>query len=225
MDVTARLAFLECRARRLERTVIALAALALSAFAPQVPEVLRVRGIVVEDSAGRPRVLIGAPVPSEPGRARADRPSGLVYLSADGVDRLQLGEVGGPQMGGKIQPRIAAATGLMVNDDKGDERGGFGMMANGRIVLGLDDADGEGVMLFAAPDLAMNGIFVNGRSGDETRTRASLVATRGGDATLDLHDGAGASRLAVGVTAGKPVISVRDDHGVEKRDLLSSQEH
>src|SRR5262249_21378563 len=53
-------------------------------------KILRVRGIVIEDSNGRPRLLLGAPI-SNQGRKRKDEVTGLVMLSENGTDRLALG--------------------------------------------------------------------------------------------------------------------------------------
>jgi hypothetical protein len=53
-------------------------------------KILRVRGIVIEDSNGVPWILLGAPV-SNQGRTRRDAVTGLVLLGNDGIDRLTIG--------------------------------------------------------------------------------------------------------------------------------------
>jgi hypothetical protein len=105
-------------------TALALGAMWLASFS-HAPEVIRARGLVIEDAAGKARILIGAPLPETVERARKDAATGLVVLDAAGVDRLQIGNVGGPMMGGKVQPRVADAVGLMINDPRGNERAGF----------------------------------------------------------------------------------------------------
>ncbi len=53
-----------CRELRFHRVaLVGFAALALVAWTRPAPEILRVRGLVVEDSTGTARVIIGAPLP------------------------------------------------------------------------------------------------------------------------------------------------------------------
>ena len=138
-------------------------------------DVLRVRGLVIEDDAGRERILIGAPIPEAANRVRTDEArvreiwgprfpdeeqymgyyqdydhstNGLVILSEDGFDRLVLGDpVSDPNIGKRIGP----STGLVINDAEGFERSGYGLLeVNGvyRVVLGLDsDRAREGLVL------------------------------------------------------------------------------
>lgn len=44
-------------------------------------QVLHVRGLIVEDAQGRPRILLGAPVPKVAGRKRQDDGIGMIILS------------------------------------------------------------------------------------------------------------------------------------------------
>jgi hypothetical protein len=214
---------LQRRTRRLERLLAAsaLAALAAAAIAaaPRAPEVLRARGLVLEDEQGRARLLLGAPVPAVDERLRKDPASGLVALDEAGHDRLQLGQVGGPQMGGVVQSRVSPATGLAVCDASGDERGGFGVMENGRVVLGLDAPAGEGVMLFVAPDLDSNGLIVNTHVGDQTVQRISLSAG-GQEAALSVSDVGGKPRAALRVGADGARLESLDEEGRTLSDAL-----
>ena len=58
------------------------------------PEILRVRGLVIEDAEGRPRALLGAPFPRVLGRKRQDEGSNaLVFLNEEGSDRRRRGRV------------------------------------------------------------------------------------------------------------------------------------
>ena len=214
---------LQRRTRRLERmlalsAVAGLAALAIAA-APRSTEVLRARGLVLEDDHGTARLLLGAPVPAVDERLRKDPASGIVLLDEAGKDRLQLGLVGGPQMGGVVQGRISPATGLAVCDASGDERGGFGVMENGRVVMGLDAPAGEGVMLFVAPDLGMNGLIVNTHAGDQTVQRISLSAG-GQDAALSVSDAGGKPRAALRVGAEGARLESLDEEGRTLTDAL-----
>ena len=155
---------------------LVMAAGAIAAFRPSTQEarVIRARGIVIEDARGRDRILIGAPVPQSKARVRTDlarveqswakrypnpkqymeyykgyRHSvhGMIVLDENGQDRLALGDsVPDPNIGKRIGP----ATGITVNDAQGFERSGYGMLTvqgKDRVVLGLDDNQGEGIAL------------------------------------------------------------------------------
>src|SRR3954470_21547498 len=101
--------------------------------------VLRARGLVIEDSEGRPRVLLGSPFPATKGRARQDAPTeAMIFLDELGHDRLTLGEAPDPQVDGKVLHRIARHFGVVIHDKVGDERGAYGYLANGRVVVTLD---------------------------------------------------------------------------------------
>lgn len=135
------------------------------------PDIIRTKGIIVMDSFGRDRILIGAPFPFSPDRIRTDTSrvrttwagrydanqymswyrnyhhggNGILILSDSGFDKLLLGDhLADPNTG----PRIAEPTGLLWNDDLGFERGGLGLnrlkeTGKYRNVLGLDDEGGE----------------------------------------------------------------------------------
>lgn len=137
--------------------------------------VLRTRGIIVEDEAGRERVLIGAPIPAAANRARTnDRrvrelwasrypnqdqymalykgyqhsTNGILILDESGVDRVAIGDPVPDATRGK---RIGPGTGMVINDDRGLERSGYGLLkvdGKNRMVLGLDREGGaEGLTL------------------------------------------------------------------------------
>ena len=81
---------LETECRRLRVAVVTLAVLVivtattLHPRAQQAPEILRARGLIIEDEGGRPRVVLGAPIPE----TRTTMRSGLKILDASGVERL-----------------------------------------------------------------------------------------------------------------------------------------
>jgi len=143
--------------------------------APEAAEVLRVRGIVVVDDEGRERILIGAPIPTVGNRVRTDLERvrevwaprypdpeqymtyyrdyrhdtyGLVILDEGGFDRIAIGD---PVPDPNIGKRIGPSTGVVINDEQGFERSGYGLLnVNGRkrVVLGLDSDRGtEGLVL------------------------------------------------------------------------------
>jgi hypothetical protein len=135
--------------------LMAFAAIALltgQSRADNSSQVLHIRGLVVEDAHGRPRVLLGSPFPKVPGRKRQDEDStALVFLNEDGADRLIVGEAISPQVSGKVEHReagLGSSYGVFIHDGQGDERGGFGFFANsagggGRGVIALDRPTGD----------------------------------------------------------------------------------
>ena len=116
--------------------------------------VIRARGLIIEDAAGRERILIGAPVPEAANRVRTDEArvrevwaprfpdaymgyyqdyshetTGLLILSEDGFDRLALGDpVPDPNIGKRAWPN----TGIVINDAEGFRADGIRPVAGGR---------------------------------------------------------------------------------------------
>lgn len=189
---------------RLERTIARLKALvgvlfvaliivaATSVFLPSVhaqsgDRVLRTRGIIIEDEAGRERILIGAPIPAAANRVRTDEErvrkiwgprypnveqymgfykgyrhstNGILILDEHGFDRVAVGDpVPDPRTGRRVGP----STGLVINDEQGLERSGYGLLnVNGekRVVLGLDSARGEEGLTLSLSDEGSVGLRV-----------------------------------------------------------------
>ena len=148
-------------------------------------DVIRAQGLIIEDEAGRERILIGAPVPPAADRVRTDEArvrevwgprfpeaymdfyrdyshetTGLLILSEDGFDRLVLGD---PVPDPNIGRRRAPTTGMVINDIEGFERTGYGLSpVDGRynVGLGLDtDRIEEGLVLLLEDD-GLNGVLV-----------------------------------------------------------------
>jgi hypothetical protein len=183
-DLSMRLSRMERRLRIFQAlfgvTMLALAAGVVLLFLRPSPRydrssnVLHVRGLIVEDDAGHDRILIGAPVPSASGRKRKDNTVGLIVLGENGADRVALAApMPAPQIQGVIGTRIGAGTGLVVDDEQGDERGGMAVLDNdGRISLGLDypHGSGEAINLGVLPGEASITLHDT-----NTSTRAALV--------------------------------------------------
>jgi hypothetical protein len=110
--------------------------------AQAAPQVLTAHGLIIEDTQGRPRILLGAPFPAVKERIRQDaRTTSILFLDEDGHDRLTLGQELDPQIGGKVPPgihRIASGFGVVIHDGTGDERGAYGWLSNGRGLITLD---------------------------------------------------------------------------------------
>jgi len=229
---------LEARTQRLEREVrffrkaAACAAVLLVAaitFSAQTAsdskpaEVLRARGLIIEDEAGVPRILLGAPVPRVKERKRTDPTTGIVLLETSGADRLQLGAVGGPQMGGKVNPRQSPAVGLMVNDPSGDERAGFGVFENGQCGWGLDyPSQREAIVAAVMPGSGFAGIMIAADK-EESPERALLSTTGAGETALKLSDAKGMERATLGVDDKSPSLKILDEHGRVLNDLVTGK--
>ena len=129
-------------------------------------DVLRAKGIIIEDEEGKERILIGAPVPFARNRVRTDtarvwkywgnneaefmewykdydhRNYGILILDSLGFDRVAIGNHV-PDL--SFGQRIGPLTGMVINDENGTERSGYGLLnINGqnRVNLGLDDKYG-----------------------------------------------------------------------------------
>jgi len=196
---------LEARLRRLSRQVrwlVLYAMLSLPLFVVLTftayrvntghAGVLRARGLVIEDSAGRDRILLGAPIPFSADRVRTDTHRvrrhwartyaaasaymqwyqnyrhgayGMVVMNEDGFDRVLVGDrLADPNIG----RRMFEMAGVVWNDAKGWELGGLGVntTADGksRSVVGVDGSDGEAVHLVSLED-GTRGIIIGGQDG------------------------------------------------------------
>jgi hypothetical protein len=154
--------------------------------------IIRAKGIVIEDSLGRDRILIGSPIPYSKDRVRTDTTlvrkywaknfgnpdqymkwykdyyngaEGIVIMNEKGFDRLQLGDKLSDPNTGK---RMFEPAGLLWNDREGWERGGAGVNTaddgKSRSVIGLDDENGEAVHLVALED-GTKGLMIAGNNG------------------------------------------------------------
>jgi hypothetical protein len=194
--------------------------------AQNAPEVLRTRGLVIEDSQGRARVVLGAPFPRVQERKRHDATTeAIVFLDETGNDRLILGEGPDPNVNGKISPRIAQSFGMFIHDTKGNERGGFSWLDNGRASISLDRPDQDAwaaivddktglayMVTYYAPEIA-------GRN-----TTGIVTGTQGSTAFFHLKDTKDADRAVLQVAGdGKPSFQIFDNAGRPVRDLLRSE--
>jgi hypothetical protein len=166
-------------------TVI-VATLLLAAFRPHAPDIIRARGLIIEDAAGRERILIGAPIPAAKNRVRTNLERvrtiwgprfpkeymdyyatyrhdvhGMVVLDENGFDRVAIGDsVPDPNIG----KRIAPSAGIVINDAQGFERTGWGILrfakGNYRVVLGLDRRS-EAVALLVDDTTNSSGVQVS----------------------------------------------------------------
>lgn len=149
--------------------IMLVAGFSLAFTATNKFDLIRTKGIIIEDETGKDRILIGAPIPHSKDRVRTDtnlvrkffaseinpqnknqymkwyknyRHSayGMVVMNEKGIDVMQLGDkLSDPNVG----RRIFLPTGILLNNQKGLEVGGFGTHTfdDGRsgVALGLDD--------------------------------------------------------------------------------------
>jgi len=175
-------------------TTILLILIAVSGFKSQSanPGIIRAKGIVIEDSAGRDRILIGAPLPYSEDRVRTDTARvrkhwagefpepdaymnyyrgykhgsiGMAIMNEEGFDRVLMGDhLADPNIGN----RAFDMAGLLWNDKEGWERGGLGVNTlndgRARSIIGVDNNNGEAAHLLALED-GTNAIVIGGGHG------------------------------------------------------------
>ncbi|MDR6643572.1 hypothetical protein J2X57_002793 [Luteibacter sp. 1214] len=160
MDIERRLLQLERKNRRLTWLCLALFAgslalstgLALAGPKAGLPDVLHVRGLVVDDAQGRARIVMGAPFPDVPNRIRHDAGSvAMLFLDEQGHDRLTVGQSFTPQIEGKVPAnfhRIGDSVGVIIHNTVGDERGGMSWLSSGRGAISFDYPDRDAIGMF-----------------------------------------------------------------------------
>ena len=160
------------------------------------PELLRARGLILEDNAGRPRILLGAPFPRVQQRLRQDETTNaMVFLDEQGHDRLTLGEETQPQVGGKVGfHRIASGYGVVIHDGSGDERGAYSWLSNGRALITLDRPGAEAWVAVVNDKTGEAGMFLSFPPEVANDAAAMGMGTRGRQAFLVFNNKSGANR-------------------------------
>jgi hypothetical protein len=143
-------------------------------------ELIRTRGLILQDENGRDVMLMGYPVPYSKQRKRTDGLEGLLWMDVHGNDRLFMGSQGSLQVNGELYSRIDAGWGFLVNDQLGNERGGFGILDSlNSMVLGLNYPAGEGIVMVTEPDHAF--MVFNADTDSSPRERIVLSHTGNGE--------------------------------------------
>ena len=157
-------------------------------------DIIRAKGLIIEDQNGKDRILIGAPIPFSRDRVRTDTAlvrkywaskiypknpekfmefyknyyhstDGIVVINEKGFDRVLLGDKLADANTGK---RNFEAAGISWNDMNGFELGGAGVNTTkdgkSRGVIGLDDSDGEALHIVALED-GTKAIIIGGENG------------------------------------------------------------
>lgn len=194
-------------------------------------QVLHVRGLVVEDGAGRPRILLGAPVPAVAGRRRRDATAAtvaMVVLGPTGTDRLVVGYGPDPMAGGRPLPRQAEGVGIFLHDTAGNERGGYDFIATGKAVMTLDRPTGEGVAAVVDDGQGFAGLVVFHSSPlgvyREAATLGSIAAAADApaEAFLKVADTTGSTRARLAVAGvAAPTLRVSGADGRVTREVLT----
>lgn len=168
--------------------------------------VLRVRGLIIEDDQGRPRIVFGAPTPNVVGRKRSEGVDGMVLLGPNGADRIVISYPGlEPQVMGKVEKRSIAfpSAGLVINDSEGNERAGFGVSDDGtRISLGLDYADRDAMGLLVSP--GFSGLAVFARNG-EHNDQVTIGVLKDGTSMAKLADSNGDEHIMAEARKDSPL--------------------
>lgn len=212
--------------------VVATLLMAVNTFTQKVNaaengKVLRLKGLIIEDAQGRPRILLGAPFPSVPERLRHDvTGTDMLFLDEKGHDRFSLGEMMPPGPG---VHRIGSAYGLNIYDPEGNERGGMGFLSNGstvsRAVIALDrpslpstSGDAWGAMVDDKTGFAGTGYIYAPEIGHE----GILIGTEGRKAFITLKDINNKLRSTFALSPdGTPSFQLFDNTGKPGRDFLN----
>jgi len=133
-------------------------------------DLVRTRGLVIQDEKGRDFMLFGSPIPYSEQRKRADLREGFLMMDENGNDRLLVGKLGTLQRDGQLYERTDQGWGFLVNDRYGNERGGMGMLDSlNSMMLGLNYPGREGIMLVTEPDHAFMVIHADTREDHSER--------------------------------------------------------
>jgi hypothetical protein len=220
--------------RSLRRTRIALYAIAgllvvvLGAGwrdAGQDPQVIKARGLVIVDSEGKERIVLGAPASAISKGVQKGAGCSIVLLDADGRARLLVGENTAFVRDGRTHARERGYA-VLVHDAKGDERGGFGCFDGGKTVIALDrkspEADGIGMMVDDSIDWAGLAVYHKLREGNHVQAMA--LGVQKGGCYLNMDDRSGNRRMSFELPPdGDPQLQLFDTAGKLQRDALESR--
>jgi hypothetical protein len=217
-DLQRRLRNAERRIHGLAAVVVVLAGTLLMGAIRPDSDVIRARGLVITDEAGRERIVIGAPMRNASEDPKLALTTGLAVLDSAGNLHVAVGTnsplVVAP---GVMGQRIAEVAGLTVYDPRdGRERGGIGAFADGRANVCLDYGarSKEAVCMSVAPGDQYAAVLINGTPGEEVFDRVVMFAGADGSGSIKVFGGRenrGGVMLRAG--SGAPSITMYDSTG------------
>jgi hypothetical protein len=204
-----------------------------SVLAAESPQVLHLRGLVIEDDRGRARILLGSPFPVVADRQRHDATTtAMVFLDEQGHDRFSIGEKMTPQIDGEIPrnyEKLSTGFGLTLYDSLGNDRGGMGFLSNGnnvsRAVFGLDRPKGDAIGAIVDDTSGFAGLVAMYPPREiGVEATGILLGTQGDKAYLSMQDTKNmpSTSLSVG-SEPNPSLQVFDRKGKPGPNLLRSQ--
>lgn len=179
--------------------------------------VLRVKGLVINDEQGRPRIMMGAPAPKEKGRTRLDELIGIVYLDENGADRLTFGKEPDPMTADGIKPRRVGGAGILIHDKQGIERGGYSVLDDESALLTLDHPKtGEAVALSSNKEFSGIGLFHRSNPGIYREAITLGVVQKNNESFLKITDTNSKQRLRIQTNGTeKTQLKLYDEEGKE----------
>ena len=189
--------------------------------------VIRAQGLIIEDSHGRARILLGAPFPNVAERVRRDASTAsMLFLDEKGHDRLTLGEEPEPQVGGKVSSkvhRIAQGFGVVIHDEDGNERGTYGWLSNGRALITLDRPGLDAWAAIVDDKSGFAGMRVEYPPDVAWDSNAIEIGTRGKQAFVKLQNTEQRDRAVFALEEdGRTRFKTLDNSGAVTRDLTFS---
>ncbi len=222
---------LKRRVARLERSlrwagalVVVLAAAVTIAATQAGQEVLTARGLVITDSDGRERIVIGAPMDEASPDPKLAGTVGLAVLDGEGQLQVAVGTNKPLIMAdGRRGPRVGVDAGLTIYDPRdGRERGGMGVFDDGRANVCLDygTAPKEAACMAVAAGDQYAAVILNGTPGEDVFDRVVMYAGADGTGSIKAFGGkANQGGLLVRAGSGPTSVAVYDSTGTVVADL------
>ena len=203
--------------RLLQFGAVAAAAYAAIAAASPAAQVLKARGLVIEDQAGRERIVLGDAAPR--GSPASGPTSGtLVFKGEGGQNRVLLGQEPGPRIRGEDYRRVAPGWGLLIYAPDGNERGGIGYLDGRGASVSIDRPTGDalGMLVDEKPGLAAFVLNYDNKGKLGSYPTALEVATKGSRAFIESHneDGSSAGTL---IASGQGKARLSAETGLDTR--------
>ncbi len=221
----SRLDVAERRIRLLSIASLLIVVVALIAATAPQDDVIRARGLVIIDSDGRDRLVLGAPIGDVSSDEKLRDAIGLVVL--DSMARLHVAIGANRPLvvpgGGSGMRAGGLSAGLTVYDPlDGRERGGFGVYSDGRANICLDyrERQKEAACMSVAPGDQYAAFLLNGTPNEDVFDRAAMYVGADGRGSIKVFGG-GANRGGVMIRAGEgaATITTYDSTGTAIRDV------